>query len=66
MSRSVRRYLINESRSPRKVDKLLKAIARREVDMVAAWSVDRLGGVSQSIVGLVVGGYWGSQTGPAV
>lgn len=24
-------------------DKLLKAIARREVDMVAAWSVDRLG-----------------------
>ena len=24
-------------------DKLLKTIARREVDMVAAWSVDRLG-----------------------
>lgn len=24
-------------------DKLLKAIARREIDMVAAWSVDRLG-----------------------
>jgi DNA invertase Pin-like site-specific DNA recombinase len=24
-------------------DKLLKAITRREIDMVAAWSVDRLG-----------------------
>src|ERR1700733_2741351 len=25
------------------LDRLLKAVARREVDMVAAWSVDRLG-----------------------
>jgi DNA invertase Pin-like site-specific DNA recombinase len=25
------------------LDALMKAVARREVDMVAAWSVDRLG-----------------------
>ena len=25
------------------LDRLLKAVARRDVDMVAAWSVDRLG-----------------------
>jgi DNA invertase Pin-like site-specific DNA recombinase len=25
------------------LDRLLKAVARKEVDMVAAWSVDRLG-----------------------
>lgn len=31
-------------------DKLLKAVARREVDMVAAWSVDRLGRSLQHLV----------------
>jgi DNA invertase Pin-like site-specific DNA recombinase len=31
-------------------DKLLKAITRREVDMVAAWSVDRLGRSLQHLV----------------
>lgn len=31
-------------------DKLLKAIARKEVDMVAAWSVDRLGRSLQDLV----------------
>ena len=31
-------------------DKLLKAIARRDVDMVAAWSVDRLGRSLQHLV----------------
>jgi DNA invertase Pin-like site-specific DNA recombinase len=40
------------------LDALLKSVARREVDMVAAWSVDRLGrsltdlsGVTQLVVG---------------
>lgn len=31
-------------------DRLLKAIARREVDMVAAWSVDRLGRSLQHLI----------------
>jgi DNA invertase Pin-like site-specific DNA recombinase len=31
-------------------DKLLKAIARRDIDMVAAWSVDRLGRSLQHLV----------------
>lgn len=31
-------------------DKLLKAVARRDVDMVAAWSVDRLGRSLQHLV----------------
>ena len=34
-------------------DKLLKAIARREVDMVAAWSVDRLGRSLKDLVSLL-------------
>jgi DNA invertase Pin-like site-specific DNA recombinase len=34
-------------------DKLLKAINRRDVDMVAAWSVDRLGRSLQDLVGLL-------------
>jgi len=34
-------------------DKLLKAVARREVDMVAAWSVDRLGRSLQDLVGFL-------------
>ena len=32
---------------------LLKAVARREVDVVAAWSVDRLGRSLQDLVGLL-------------
>src|ERR1700686_1761389 len=31
-------------------DRLCKAVTRREVDMVAAWSVDRLGGSLQELV----------------
>src|SRR5665213_3166954 len=34
-------------------DRLLKAIARREVDMVAAWSVDRLGRSLKDLVSLL-------------
>jgi len=34
-------------------DKLLKVIARREVDMVAAWSVDRLGRSLRDLVSLL-------------
>ena len=34
-------------------DALLKAIARREVDIVAAWSVDRLGRSLQDLVGFL-------------
>jgi DNA invertase Pin-like site-specific DNA recombinase len=34
-------------------DKLLKAIARRDVDMVAAWSVDRLGRSLKDLVALL-------------
>lgn len=34
-------------------DALLKAVARREVDMVAAWSVDRLGRSLQDLVGFL-------------
>lgn len=34
-------------------DKLYKAIARREVDLVAAWSVDRLGRSLQDLVGFL-------------
>ena len=34
-------------------DKLLKAISRREVDMVAAWSVDRLGRSLRDLVSLL-------------
>jgi DNA invertase Pin-like site-specific DNA recombinase len=32
-------------------DKLLKAVSRREIDMVAAWSVDRLGRSLQDLLG---------------
>jgi len=32
---------------------LLKAVARREIDLVAAWSVDRLGRSLQDLVGLL-------------
>jgi DNA invertase Pin-like site-specific DNA recombinase len=35
----------------RALDAMLKAVARREVDMVAAWSVDRLG---RSLMDLLV------------
>ena len=35
------------------LDALLKAIARRQVDMVAAWSVDRLGRSLQDLVGFL-------------
>jgi DNA invertase Pin-like site-specific DNA recombinase len=35
------------------LDALLKAVARREVDIVAAWSVDRLGRSLQDLVGLL-------------
>jgi DNA invertase Pin-like site-specific DNA recombinase len=35
------------------LDKLLKAVARREVDMVAAWSVDRLGRSLQDLLSLL-------------
>src|SRR5687768_15906429 len=34
-------------------DKLLKAVARRDVDLVAAWSVDRLGRSLQDLVGFL-------------
>src|ERR1700741_426313 len=33
------------------LDKLLKAVSRREFDMVAAWSVDRLGRSLQDLIG---------------
>jgi DNA invertase Pin-like site-specific DNA recombinase len=35
------------------LDKLLKAVARREVDLVAAWSVDRLGRSLQDLLGVL-------------
>ena len=35
------------------LDALLKAVARRQVDLVAAWSVDRLGRSLQDLVGLL-------------
>lgn len=35
------------------LDRLLKAVARREVDMVAAWSVDRLGRSLQDLLGVL-------------
>src|SRR5215468_4325383 len=35
------------------LDRLLKGVARREFDMVAAWSVDRLGRSLQHLVGLL-------------
>jgi DNA invertase Pin-like site-specific DNA recombinase len=35
------------------LDELLKAVARREVDMVAAWSVDRLGRSLMDLLGLL-------------
>ena len=34
------------------LDRLLKAVARRDVDMVAAWSVDRLGRSLIDLAGL--------------
>jgi DNA invertase Pin-like site-specific DNA recombinase len=34
-------------------DRLMKAVTRREVDMVAAWSVDRLGRSLQDLVGFL-------------
>ena len=34
-------------------DKLLQAVARREVDLVAAWSVDRLGRSLQDLLGVL-------------
>jgi DNA invertase Pin-like site-specific DNA recombinase len=33
------------------LDKLLKVVARREIDLVAAWSVDRLGRSLQDLIG---------------
>src|SRR5262245_9738780 len=35
------------------LDRLLKAVSRREIDMVAAWSVDRLGRSLQDLLGLL-------------
>ena len=35
------------------LDQLLKAVVRREVDLVAAWSVDRLGRSLQELVGFL-------------
>jgi DNA invertase Pin-like site-specific DNA recombinase len=35
------------------LDKLMQAVTRREVDMVAAWSVDRLGRSLQDLVGVL-------------
>jgi len=35
------------------LDRMLKAVARREVDLVAAWSVDRLGRSLQDLVGFL-------------
>jgi DNA invertase Pin-like site-specific DNA recombinase len=35
------------------LDKLLQAVARREIDMVAAWSVDRLGRSLTDLVGVL-------------
>ncbi|MFL4984815.1 MAG: recombinase family protein [Xanthobacteraceae bacterium] len=35
------------------LDKLLKAVARRDVDLVAAWSVDRLGRSLQDLLGVL-------------
>jgi DNA invertase Pin-like site-specific DNA recombinase len=34
-------------------DRLLKAVVRREIDVVAVWSVDRLGRSLQHLVGLL-------------
>ena len=38
---------------PPGLDKLMQAVARREVDMVAAWSVDRLGRSLKDLVGVL-------------
>jgi len=35
------------------LDELMKAVARREIDMVAAWSVDRLGRSLMDLLGLL-------------
>ncbi len=35
------------------LDSMLKAVIRREVDVVAAWSVDRLGRSLQELVGIL-------------
>ena len=35
------------------LDKLMKAVARREIDMVAAWSVDRLGRSLQDLIAVL-------------
>ena len=35
------------------LDKMLKAVARREIDLVAAWSVDRLGRSLQDLLGFL-------------
>jgi DNA invertase Pin-like site-specific DNA recombinase len=35
------------------LDRLLQAVARREVDLVAAWSVDRLGRSLQDLLGVL-------------
>ena len=35
------------------LDKLLQAVARKEFDLVAAWSVDRLGRSLQDLIGLL-------------
>ncbi len=35
------------------LDAMLKAVIRREVDLVAAWSVDRLGRSLQELVGIL-------------
>ena len=35
------------------LDKVLRAVARREIDMVAAWSVDRIGRSLQDLLGFL-------------
>jgi DNA invertase Pin-like site-specific DNA recombinase len=35
------------------LDKMLKAVARREIDVIAAWSVDRLGRSLQDLLGFL-------------
>ena len=35
------------------LDRLLKAVARRDIDMIAAWSVDRLGRSLQDLLGVL-------------
>jgi DNA invertase Pin-like site-specific DNA recombinase len=48
-------------------DRLMMAVARREIDMVAAWSVDRLGRSLRDLLGFLTSGtcgkgYWRAPT----